>query len=280
VCWFIPNGGTLLLVIALIATAQVWARPLASPTGAPGPSATTVNYQGHLADPDGNPLNDTYAMEFAIYDDSTGGNLIWGPEEHGTIQVSDGLFSVGLGSETTGGIPTNVWNGDRYLEITVDNEVLSPRELIRSVPIAGMALTVPDRAITSEKLAVTSWSINDSSEAHWTTDLSDQYVPVPGIDFSFTPSVDGIVTLDLSTTFWHSVPGTTLYCAISINGAEGAKAKLKTPDARNCSTNLIYPVEAGTAYTFGLEVYASQEGTLTVQKGHFTNLSAIFFGTP
>lgn len=36
-------GGSLLLVIALIATAQVWARPLASPTGTPGPSATTVN---------------------------------------------------------------------------------------------------------------------------------------------------------------------------------------------------------------------------------------------
>ena len=277
--WFIPNGGTLLIVAMLLMTQTLWAKPFAAPN-APGSSATTVNYQGHLADPDGNPLDGTYAMEFAIYDDSTGGNLIWGPEEHGTIQVSDGLFSVGLGSETIGGIPTSVWNGDRYLEITVDNEVLSPRELIRSVPIAGMALTVPDRAVTSEKLAVTSWNVSDSGETYWTTDIQDQYVPVPGIDFSFTPSVDGVVMLDLSTTFWHSVPGTTLYCSISINGAEGAKSKQITPDARNCSTNLVYQVEGGTAYTFGLEVYASQEGTFTVQKGDFTNLSAVFFGAP
>jgi len=40
-----------------------------------------------------------------------------------------------LGSQTSGGIPTSTWNGDRYLEITVGGETLSPRELIRSVPI-------------------------------------------------------------------------------------------------------------------------------------------------
>jgi hypothetical protein len=278
--WLTPNGGTLLLVILLIATAQVWAKPLTNLTAAPGPSATTINYQGRLSDSDGIPLDGTYGMTFALYDALTDGNLIWGPEAYTAVEVSDGLFSVGLGSRTSGGIPTTTWNGDRYLEITVAGETLEPRELIRSVPIAGTALTVPDGAITSEKLAITSWSINDSSETYWTTDIQDQYVPVPGIDFSFTPSVDGVVMLNLSTTFWHSVPGTTLYCAITINGAEGAKSKQITPDARNCSTNLVYPVENGTAYTFRLEVYASQEGTFTIQKGHFTNLSAVFFGTP
>jgi hypothetical protein len=67
--------------------------------------------------------------------------------------VSDGLFNVGLGSQTAGGIPTTVWNGDRYLEISVDGEALAPREMIRSVPIAGMALTVPDGSIGTAQLA-------------------------------------------------------------------------------------------------------------------------------
>jgi hypothetical protein len=156
--WFIPNGGTLLLVIALIATAQVWARPLASPTSAPGPSATTVNYQGRLSDSDGVPLDGTYGMSFALYDAATDGSLVWGPEEHTAVEVSDGLFSVGLGSKTSGGIPTTTWNGDRYLEITVSGETLAPRELIRSVPIAGMALTVPDGAIGSSQIASNSIS--------------------------------------------------------------------------------------------------------------------------
>ncbi len=150
--WLTPNGGSLLLVLVLIAAAQVWAKPLASPAS-PGPSATTVNYQGRLTDSAGAPLNGTYGMTFALYDAATDGSLVWGPEEHTAVEVSNGLFSVGLGSKTQGGIPTTTWNGDRYLEITVSGETLSPRELIRSVPIAGMALTVPDGSIGAEKIA-------------------------------------------------------------------------------------------------------------------------------
>jgi hypothetical protein len=92
-------------------------------------------------------------MSFALYDAATDGSLVWGPEEHTAVAVSDGLFSVGLGSKTSGGIPTTTWNGDRYLEITVGGETLEPRELIRSVPIAGMALTVPDGAIGADQIA-------------------------------------------------------------------------------------------------------------------------------
>jgi hypothetical protein len=149
--WLTPNGGTLLLAAALIAAAQVWAKPLASPASAPGPSATTVNYQGRLANPDGSPVtDDTYGMTFALYDAATDGSLVWGPESHTAVPVSEGLFSVGLGSIAP--IPTSTWNGDRYLEVTVGGETLSPRELIRSVPIAGMALTVPDGSITTGKI--------------------------------------------------------------------------------------------------------------------------------
>jgi len=151
--WLTPNGGTLLLVAALIVTAQVWAKPLTGPASAPGPSATTVNYQGRLADSGGAPLDGSYGMTFALYDAATDGSLVWGPESHAAVPVSGGLFSVGLGSQTSGGIPTTTWGGDRYLEIAVGGETLSPRELIRSVPIAGMALTVPDGSITGDQIA-------------------------------------------------------------------------------------------------------------------------------
>ena len=151
--WFIPNGGTLLIAAVLIFTQRVWAQGSLAPASAPGPSATTVNYQGRLANSGGAPLTGNYGMTFTIWDAASGGNSIWGPESHDAVPVSSGLFSVGLGSRTSGGIPTTVWNGDRYLEITVGGETLSPRELIRSVPIAGMALTVPDGSITTAKIA-------------------------------------------------------------------------------------------------------------------------------
>jgi hypothetical protein len=143
----VPNIGTLVLVGLMLLGANAWAKPGAISPNAPGPSASTVNYQGRLADNTGAPLTGTYSMTFALHDAPSAGALVWGPEIHVAVPVSDGLFNVGLGSQTEGGIPTSVWQGDRYLEVEVGGETLSPRELIRSVPVAGLALTVPDGAI-------------------------------------------------------------------------------------------------------------------------------------
>lgn len=152
---WLPSRGnvlfTLLTVLMLVMTQRLWAGPsFANP---PGPSATTVNYQGRLADNNGTPLSGTFAITFAIYNAATGGSIMWGPETHAAVTVNQGLFAVGLGSQTSGGIPTTTWDGDRYLQITVNGEALTPRELIRSVPIAGMALTVPTGAIATSHLA-------------------------------------------------------------------------------------------------------------------------------
>jgi len=171
--WLTPNGGTLLLIALLVLTQNVWAWRTQAPA-APGASATTVNYQGRLADSDGNPLDGVYGMTFALYDAPTGGNPIW-TESHTAVTVSDGLFSVGLGSQTPGGIPTSVWDGDRYLEITVGGETLSPRELIRSVPIAGMALTVPDGSITTDKIDI---DANLDLQGHSLTNIGSLQLPV------------------------------------------------------------------------------------------------------
>ena len=187
---WLPTPGntvfTILILGLLILTQNVWAKPLQSAPNAPGPSATTVNYQGRLANPDGTPVDDDdYGMTFALYDADGAGNLVWGPESHTAVPVSDGLFSVGLGSQTSGGIPATTWNGDRYLEITVDGETLSPREKIRSVPVAGMALTAQtaDIASTVSDGATTQGSLtigNDLNIAGNYQDATAQDVKVSG----------------------------------------------------------------------------------------------------
>jgi len=208
--WLVPNGGTILVVLALVLTQQVWARPAQQQLNAPGPSATTVNYQGRLADAAGNPLDGSYAMSFSLWDAPSTGNLIWGLENHPTVPVSGGLFSVGLGSQTSGGIPTTVWDGDRYLEITVGGETLIPRELIRSVPIAGMALTVPDGAIGTAQVMDGSIESRDvrltvgrAAATGGTMALTDQYQDVPGTAVTLTPDSSQsylvYVTADLET---------------------------------------------------------------------------------
>ena len=228
--WLLPNGGTLILIALLIATQSVWARTLQSPA-APGPSATTVNYQGRLADSGGTPITGSRAMSFAIYDAATSGNLIWGPEAHMAIPVSNGLFSVGLGSQTSGGIPTTAWNGDRYLEITVGGETLSPRELIRSVPIAGMALTVPDGSITTAKIAdgnVASDDLNLSSgkqclSSRVTVSLAGSYqavnIPALTLNFSLAKPSKVLVWMDGLAAFVDGSVAGEANIALLVDGA-------------------------------------------------------------
>ena len=55
-----------------------------------------ITYQGRLTDDIGIPIPDgTYNIDFAIYDDSISGSLLWG-EIH-SVTTTDGLFSVQLG---------------------------------------------------------------------------------------------------------------------------------------------------------------------------------------
>jgi hypothetical protein len=96
-----------------------------------------------------------------------------------------------LGSQTSGGIPTTTWNGDRYLEITVGGETLEPRELIRSVPIAGMALTVPDGAISNEKLDLSYWQGRPSG-GDVLVQSTDPSVPTEIVSLDVDFATDGV----------------------------------------------------------------------------------------
>ena len=265
--WLMPNGGTLLLIALLIATQGVWARNLQSPA-APGPSATTVNYQGRLADSGGTPINGSRAMTFAIYDAATNGNLIWGPETHAAIPVSNGLFSVGLGSQTSGGILTTAWNGDRYLEIQVGGETLSPRELIRSVPIAGMALTVPDSSITTAKLNFPIARLlgqKTCDDCGRPTEINvsipgGSWIPVKGANnqdiIEVTVTTSGRPVVAQMTSRSLSDPAMVRWCAIAVyqGGTLGRIVHLDgngvaSPDY-GCSGSYLFPdLPAGT-YTF------------------------------
>ncbi len=57
-----------------------------------------INYHGKLKDVAGNPLTGTYNFTFRLYDASTGGNMVWGPETHNSVAVTNGYFNVKLGS--------------------------------------------------------------------------------------------------------------------------------------------------------------------------------------
>jgi trimeric autotransporter adhesin len=94
-----------------------------------------LNYQGRLTDTNGNPLNGSYSIQFLIYNDPAAGTTIWS-EAHGTVNVTDGVYQVLLGSVTP--FPPDLFTAsiDRYLELIVAGETLTPRTRFTSVSYA------------------------------------------------------------------------------------------------------------------------------------------------
>jgi hypothetical protein len=110
-----------------------------------------VNYQGKLGDPSGNPRTGVYSFRFKIFGQATGGTALFSEDVTGAdaLSVSNGLYSVQIGSYTAGGVPLSALSGaESWLEIDVNSgaslagaETLLPRERLASSPFALRALS-------------------------------------------------------------------------------------------------------------------------------------------
>ena len=101
-------------------------------------SPRLLNYQGFLTDTLGNPINNlSLSLSFAIFDSPSGGNQKWS-ETQASVVVIKGIFNVLLGSVSP--IPDSVFTAgtDRWLDLTVAGQNLTPRTRITS---AGYAYT-------------------------------------------------------------------------------------------------------------------------------------------
>ncbi len=96
-----------------------------------------ISHQGRLLDASNQPVTGTRNLTFKIFETPTGGNPLW-TETHLAVPVSNGLFSVILGSTITISGDLIVTGGtletERYLAIQVGGDVseLSPRRRLTS----------------------------------------------------------------------------------------------------------------------------------------------------
>lgn len=95
-------------------------------------ATTTFTYQGQLNDGT-EPFEGTVDMEFRLFDAGSGGNQIDNTIS-GPVEVSGGLFQVELD------FGNQAYESFVWLEITVDGEVLEPRQRITAVPLAIRSL--------------------------------------------------------------------------------------------------------------------------------------------
>ena len=107
-------------------------------------SPKMISYQGQLTDSTGSPIDTTVSITFTIYNAATAGNIKW-TENHTSVIVSEGLFSVILGAGSPPiPIEDSVFNQpERYLGITVGGDTeISPRTQMVSVGYSQRVNTV------------------------------------------------------------------------------------------------------------------------------------------
>lgn len=100
-----------------------------------------LNYQGQLTSASGTAITGSYTMAFRMVDAS--GNALGWTETQNSVAVSNGFFAVQLGSASAlsasllQGPPTDSFGPVRYLEVTVNGELLAP-----NVRILGSAWAI------------------------------------------------------------------------------------------------------------------------------------------
>lgn len=102
-----------------------------------------ISFRGELYDSGGNPVPDgNYAITFSVWDAESGGERVW-TESQANVPVTGGVFSVFLGSVEP--ITDAVFNGrERFLEIQVGSDVITPRSRFASVPYALRVQTLDE----------------------------------------------------------------------------------------------------------------------------------------
>ncbi len=127
--------------IITLTTALVLGLILAAGVAMAGPAKDTevssadlvsakISYQGRLTDGSGNPLAGSHNLLYELWDAPSGGVKLWEQTTSG-VQVQEGLFSAQLDVN-----PEHFAGQERWLAITVDGQLLSPRQEILPAPYA------------------------------------------------------------------------------------------------------------------------------------------------
>ena len=254
-----------LVLLALIMPAAVFAQ------------TTSFTYQGRLTE-GGTPANNTYDLQFALFDSLVGGNQIGATQTLSTVAVTGGVFTVQLD------FGVNAFPGaNRFLEIVVrptsggSFTTLSPRQQISSTPYAIRTLNAGAAdALSSACVAcvqdlqinqVAGSKVNGTIPAASVPDLGASYIKNTTAlqnSAAFNISGNGTTGGTLSgnvvnaTTQYNigsnrvlSVSGVGIYVKTNTFVGIGAGAS-NTPDSiGDGSLNSFYGSNAGTSNTVG-----------------------------
>jgi hypothetical protein len=174
---------------------------------------SAISYQGRL-DAGGQAFNGSVDLDFELYDAASGGSAMGAPVTINGVVVQQGLFQVELD------FGAQAWELGRWLQITVDGQLLTPRQKVTAAPLAARAESVIEEAIGSQELE----------------DGGVQAQDIANDSIHSNHIVDGTVNgTDTDRSFWNSVTRGNLSIladSLSLNaGTLGtATARCESPD--------------------------------------------------
>ena len=150
---------------------------------------TKMSYQGVLTDGSGAPVADgNHSLVFKLYSVSTAGSALW-TETQGSVNTTNGVLSVVLGSVTPIGI---AFDGALWLGIEVDGGgELTPRIELTTSPYSFQAKSVDDDAVTSAKIAdgtIVSADVAGGEVVTSVNTLKDAITLAAGANVTITPA--------------------------------------------------------------------------------------------
>ncbi|MFK7885164.1 MAG: hypothetical protein AB8F26_13385 [Phycisphaerales bacterium] len=90
---------------------------------------TGFTYQGSLSDA-GSAVTGSVSVSVSLWDSETLGTQIGSTQALPAVTVTDGIFSIELD------FGASAFNGDRWMEISIDSNVLTPRQRVTATPYA------------------------------------------------------------------------------------------------------------------------------------------------
>jgi hypothetical protein len=212
-----------------------------------------INYQGKLTNASNVAVADgLYDMEFSLYTTLTGGSPIWTETLTTTnqVQVTNGLFSVMLGS-TTPFTGVN-FNQTLYLGVKIEADAeMSPRKIIGAVPAAMVAKT----ANALDGLSSSQFLRSDAQNA---TSSTNTFLNIIQTGTGKVAEFFGNVSQSVFSILSNGNVGigtSTPYAALSVVGVSGVVADHYTSTSTTNAS--VFPYASTTALTVAGRTYTS-----------------------
>jgi hypothetical protein len=213
---------TAFLVIACLFTmrAEAWAMP------------SQITYQGTLKEK-GIPSNGTKTMFFRIT--NADGTQVYWSSGNLSVSVANGLFSTALN-------PTGVnWEAViPYIEVSIEGQVLVPREPISATVYATLSSSIVDGAISPAKVATGYGLVPAGMVAMFTVDCPTGWARFSALDNAFPMG---------SLTYGNTGGNATHSHSLIITESATAGGGNAIGSARGSMNNGLTSFSAGSGYT-------------------------------